>query len=91
MGFLANKRILITGMISTRSIAYGVAQAMHREGAQLAFTYQGDPAVSQYQVSFRYFRRLEGTFKVAAEARVLRVEARLIQDGVVKASQSVAL
>ena len=42
MGFLANKRILITGMISNRSIAYGIAQAMHREGAQLAFTYQGE-------------------------------------------------
>lgn len=42
MGFLANKRILITGMISNRSIAYGVAQAMHREGAKLAFTYQGE-------------------------------------------------
>jgi len=42
MGFLANKRILITGMISTRSIAYGIAKAMHREGAELAFTYQGE-------------------------------------------------
>lgn len=42
MGFLANKRILITGMISNRSIAYGVAQAMHRQGAALAFTYQGE-------------------------------------------------
>jgi len=42
MGFLANKRILITGMISTRSIAYGIAQAMRREGAELAFTYQGE-------------------------------------------------
>ena len=42
MGFLANKRILITGMISPRSIAYGIAQAMHREGAELAFTYQGE-------------------------------------------------
>ncbi len=42
MGFLANKRILVTGMLSNRSIAYGVAQAMHREGAQLAFTYQGE-------------------------------------------------
>lgn len=42
MGFLANKLILITGMISTRSIAYGIAQAMHREGAELAFTYQGE-------------------------------------------------
>lgn len=42
MGFLANKRILITGMLSNRSLAYGTAQAMHREGAQLAFTYQGE-------------------------------------------------
>ena len=42
MGFLANKRILITGMISNRSIAYGVALAMKREGAELAFTYQGE-------------------------------------------------
>lgn len=42
MGFLANKRILVTGMISNRSIAYGVAQAMKREGAELAFTYQGE-------------------------------------------------
>ncbi|MFZ5502455.1 MAG: enoyl-ACP reductase FabI [Pseudomonadota bacterium] len=42
MGFLHKKRILITGMISNRSIAYGIAQAMHREGAELAFTYQGE-------------------------------------------------
>ncbi|MBI5660210.1 MAG: enoyl-ACP reductase FabI [Nitrosomonadales bacterium] len=42
MGFLANKRILITGMLSNRSIAYGVALAMRREGAELAFTYQGE-------------------------------------------------
>ena len=42
MGFLDNKRILIVGVASNRSIAYGVARAMHREGAQLAFTYQGE-------------------------------------------------
>ncbi len=42
MGFLAGKRILITGLISNRSIAYGIAKACHREGAQLAFTYQGE-------------------------------------------------
>ena len=42
MGFLAGKRILITGLISNRSIAYGIAKAMHREGAELAFTYQND-------------------------------------------------
>ncbi len=42
MGFLANKRVLITGLISNRSIAYGIAAAMKREGAELAFTYQND-------------------------------------------------
>jgi enoyl-[acyl-carrier protein] reductase I len=42
MGFLENKRALIVGVASNRSIAYGVARAMHREGAELAFTYQGD-------------------------------------------------
>ena len=42
MGFLAGKRILITGLLSNRSIAYGIAGACHREGAELAFTYQND-------------------------------------------------
>jgi enoyl-[acyl-carrier protein] reductase I len=42
MGFLAGKRILITGMLSNRSIAYGIAKACQREGAELAFTYQGE-------------------------------------------------
>jgi enoyl-[acyl-carrier protein] reductase I len=39
MALLAGRRILITGVLSTRSIAYGVAKACHREGAALAFTY----------------------------------------------------
>ena len=42
MGFLAGKRLLITGVLSNRSIAYGIAQACHREGAELAFSYQGE-------------------------------------------------
>jgi len=42
MGFLAGKRLLITGVISNRSIAYGIAAACKREGAELAFTYQGE-------------------------------------------------
>jgi len=42
MGFLDNKNILIVGLASTRSIAWGIAQAMKREGAQLAFTYQNE-------------------------------------------------
>lgn len=40
MGFLKNKHVLITGLLSNRSIAYGIAKAMKREGAILAFTYQ---------------------------------------------------
>jgi len=39
MGFLADRKILITGVLSNRSIAYGVARACRREGATLAFTY----------------------------------------------------
>lgn len=42
MGFLSGKRALITGIASDRSIAAGIAEAMHREGATLAFSYQGE-------------------------------------------------
>jgi enoyl-[acyl-carrier protein] reductase I len=42
MGFLQGRRILVTGMLSSRSIAYGIARACAREGAELAFTYQGE-------------------------------------------------
>lgn len=42
MAFLNKKRVLIAGLISDRSIAYGIAEAMHREGAELAFTYQNE-------------------------------------------------
>ena len=42
MGFLSAKKILVTGLLSNRSIAYGVAKAARREGAELAFTYAGD-------------------------------------------------
>lgn len=49
MGFLENKRILIVGVASNRSIAWGTAQAMHREGAQLAFTAQGDKLMGRVE------------------------------------------
>jgi len=42
MGFLQGKRILITGVLSNRSIAFGVAQACRQQGAELAFTYVGE-------------------------------------------------
>jgi enoyl-[acyl-carrier protein] reductase I len=42
MAFLSGKKILVTGLLSNRSIAYGIAQSARREGAELAFTYVGD-------------------------------------------------
>jgi len=51
MGFMAGKRALIVGLASERSIAWGIAQAFAREGAELAFTYQNDklrPRVEKY-------------------------------------------
>jgi len=42
MAYLSGKRILIPGLLSNRSIAYGIAKACHREGAELAFTYVGE-------------------------------------------------
>ncbi|HLS43582.1 MAG TPA: enoyl-ACP reductase FabI [Paenalcaligenes sp.] len=50
MGFLEGKRILITGVISNRSIAYGIAQACHQQGAEIALSYVGD----------RFKERVEG-------------------------------
>ena len=42
MAFLSGKRILITGVISNRSIAYGIAHACKQQGAEIALTYMGD-------------------------------------------------
>ena len=49
MGFLDGKRALITGVASDRSIAAGIARAMHREGAELAFTYQDEKLRSRVE------------------------------------------
>ena len=46
-GLLTNKKALILGLASTRSIASGIAEAFHREGASLAFTYQNDKLKSR--------------------------------------------
>ena len=42
MGFLAGKKLLITGVLSNRSIAYGIAKACHHEGAEIALSYVGE-------------------------------------------------
>ena len=49
MGFLKDKRALIVGVASNRSIAWGIAQALHREGAELAFTYQNEKLQSRVE------------------------------------------
>ena len=61
MGFLSGKRILVTGVLSDRSIAYGIAQACHGQGAELAFTYVGD----------RFKERVEGFAKIFGSDIVL--------------------
>jgi enoyl-[acyl-carrier protein] reductase I len=42
MGILSGKKILVTGVLSNRSIAYGIARSAHQQGAELAFTYQNE-------------------------------------------------
>jgi len=51
MGFLQGKRALITGIASQRSIANGIAEAMRREGAELAFTYQNEKLKSRVEAA----------------------------------------
>ncbi|WP_166210558.1 enoyl-ACP reductase FabI [Cognatiluteimonas telluris] len=57
MGFLQGKRALITGIASERSIATGIAEAMHREGAQLAFTYQNEKLKSRVEKAAAEYRQ----------------------------------
>ncbi len=47
MGFLSGKKVLICGIANNRSIAWGIAQAMHRQGAELAFSYPNDKLKSR--------------------------------------------
>ncbi|MGY0504038.1 enoyl-ACP reductase FabI [Luteimonas sp. e5] len=55
MGFLAGKRALITGIASERSMANGIAEAMRREGAELAFTYQNEKLKSRVENAAREY------------------------------------
>jgi enoyl-[acyl-carrier protein] reductase I len=49
MGFLTGKRALIVGVASNRSIAWGIAESMYEQGAELAFTYQTEKLLSRVQ------------------------------------------
>ncbi len=55
MGFLQGKKLLITGVLSNRSIAYGIAKACHAQGAELAFSYVGErfrDRITEYAADF---------------------------------------
>ena len=55
MGFLSGKKLLITGVLSNRSIAYGIAKACHQQGAELAFSYVGErfkDRISEFAAEF---------------------------------------
>jgi enoyl-[acyl-carrier protein] reductase I len=78
MGFLAGKRLLITGLLSNRSIAYGIARACHRESAELAFSYQGErflPRVTEFAAEFG--SKLVFDCDVADDAQIERMFAGL--------------
>lgn len=80
MGFLSGKRILITGVLNNRSIAYGVARACHREGAELAFSYQGErfkERITEYAAEFG--SRLVYECDVTDDAQIDRLFSQLGQ------------
>ena len=78
MGFLAGKRLLITGVLNNRSIAYGIARACHREGAELAFSYQGErfkERITEFAAEFG--SKLVFECDVADDAQIERLFAAL--------------
>jgi enoyl-[acyl-carrier protein] reductase I len=78
MGFLAGKRLLITGVLNNRSIAYGIARACHREGAELAFSYQGErfkDRITEFAAEFGSDRVFE--CDVADDAQIERLFSQL--------------
>src|SRR3954451_3358608 len=78
MGFLAGKRFLITGVLSNRSIAYGIARACRREGAELAFSYQGErfkDRIAEFAAEFD--SKLTFELDVGADAQIERAFAQL--------------
>jgi enoyl-[acyl-carrier protein] reductase I len=78
MGFLDNKKILITGLLSNRSIAYGIAKAMHREGAQLAFSFQGERVKDRVvELAAEFGSRLVLPCDVASDAEIDALFAEL--------------
>lgn len=73
------------------SVQFLVSLQQDGKSAIMIFPEQNDPARQRFTLSFKHFQRVDGTFQVPAGARVTSVEARLIQDGSTRASQTVTL
>ena len=81
MGFLAGKRLLITGVLSSRSIAYGIARACHTQGAELAFSYQGERFKERItELAGEFGSRLIYDCDVADDTQIERLFADLARD-----------
>ena len=81
MGFLADKRVLITGLLSKHSIAYGIATACHREGAKLAFTYQNERFKDRLEkFAAEFDSPLTFQLDVADDAQIEKLFADLAKD-----------
>jgi enoyl-[acyl-carrier protein] reductase I len=80
MAFLEGKRALIVGIASKRSIAWGIAEAMHREGAQLAFTYQNEKLKERVEDAAAHFgSTIALPCDVAIDAEIDAVAAALAE------------
>jgi enoyl-[acyl-carrier protein] reductase I len=80
MGFLDGKRLLITGVLSNRSIAYGIAQACRREGAELAFTYVGDRFKERItEIAAEFASSAVFDMDVSDDAQIERAAAQLAE------------
>ena len=80
MGFLAGKKLLITGVLSNRSIAYGIAKACHQQGAELAFSYVGErfkDRITEFAAEFG--SQLVFDCDVADDAQIAKLFADLAQ------------
>lgn len=93
MGFLKGKRVLVVGVASKLSIASGIAAAMHREGAELAFTYQNDKLkgrVEEFAEGWGSSKKLCFPCDVASDEQIAHVFTELAKkwdglDGIIHA------
>jgi enoyl-[acyl-carrier protein] reductase I len=78
MGFLAGKKALIIGLASERSIAYGIAKALHGQGAELAFTYQNERLQSRVEsMASEFHSKLTFPCDVAHDAEINQLFTQL--------------